>query len=125
MILVEFPLMSPITPLSDLGSGKTFAESLMWRPEKQTKFTIIDRTSGKVIGRYESEPFFAFHHTNAFETENKVVVDIVAYHDDAIVRSMYLNVLRGDTPGSIPQSELRRYYITLDGGSVDYRYILQ
>ena len=48
MILVEFPLV--INPLDILISGKPFAENLLWKPENGTKFTIVSRTNGKVVG---------------------------------------------------------------------------
>jgi beta,beta-carotene 9',10'-dioxygenase len=122
IILVEFPLV--INPLDILVSGKPFAENLLWKPEKGTKFTIVDRTNGRVVGSYQSEPFFAFHHVNSFETENNgIVVDIVAYPDSTIVRSLYLDVLRGDIPGSIPASQLRRYYISPSSGSVEFKVL--
>src|SRR5215207_6836814 len=122
IILVEFPLV--INPLDILVAGKPFAENLLWKPEKGTKFTIVDRTNGRVIGSYQSEPFFAFHHVNSFETENNgIVVDIVAYPDSTIVRSLYLDVLRGDIPGSISASQLRRYYISPSSGSVEFEVL--
>jgi beta,beta-carotene 9',10'-dioxygenase len=39
IILVEFPLV--INPLAILTSGKPFAENLLWKPEKGTKFTML------------------------------------------------------------------------------------
>lgn len=122
IILVEFPLV--INPLDILISGKPFAENLLWKPENGTKFTIVNRTNGKVVGSYQSEPFFAFHHVNSFETENNdIVVDIVAYPNSTIVRSLYLDILRGDRPGSIPPSQLRRYYISPFSGSVEFEVL--
>jgi beta,beta-carotene 9',10'-dioxygenase len=78
IILVEFPLV--INPLDILVSGKPFAENLSWKPEKGTKFTIVDRTNGRVVGSYQSESFFAFHHVNSFETENNGIV----LHNDTL-----------------------------------------
>ena len=78
----------------------------------------------RLLGSYQSEPFFAFHHVNSFETENNgIVVDIVAYPDSTIVRSLYLDVLRGRRPGSIPASQLRRYYISPFSGSVEFEVL--
>jgi beta,beta-carotene 9',10'-dioxygenase len=122
IILVEFPLV--INPLDILISGKPFAENLLWKPEKGTRFTIVDRTNGKVVGSYQSEPFFAFHHVNSFETENNdLVADIVTYQDSTIVRSLYLDVLMGNRPGSIPASQLRRYHISPFSSSVEFEVL--
>jgi beta,beta-carotene 9',10'-dioxygenase len=122
IILVEFPLV--INPFDILVPGKPFAENLLWKPGNGTGFTIINRTNGKVIGSYQCEPFFAFHHVNSFETENNdILVDIVGYSDSTIVRSLYLDVLMGDRPGSIPTSQLRRYYISPFSGSVEFEVL--
>ena len=69
LILTEFPLF--VNPVSMLLSGKPFIENFKWKPEKGTKFTLIERSTGKVVGSYHSDPFFAFHHINAFELGNK------------------------------------------------------
>ena len=66
-----------------------------------------------MIGQYEAHPFFSFHHVNAFERDGEVCVDLVAYSDATIIRTLYLDVLHGD-PGAMlrqPQSELRRYHL--------------
>jgi beta,beta-carotene 9',10'-dioxygenase len=61
---------------------------------------------------------------NSFETENyDLVVDIVAYQDSTIVRSLYLDVLTGDRPGSIPASQLRRYHISPFSSSVEFEVL--
>lgn len=121
VVLTEFPFV--INPLDLLVSAKPFVENFKWEPERGTKLTIVRRTDGKVVGSYQTEPFFAFHHVNAFEIENKIVLDIVAYPDDSVVRSLYLEVLRGNAPGSVPTSELRRYKITPSSGSIEYEAI--
>jgi carotenoid cleavage dioxygenase-like enzyme len=121
VVLAEFPFV--INPLDLLVSAKPFIENFKWEPERGTKLTIVRRTDGKVVGSYQTEPFFAFHHVNAFEIENKIVLDIVAYPDDSVVRSLYLDVLRGNAPGSVPTSELRRYKITPSSGSIEYEAI--
>jgi beta,beta-carotene 9',10'-dioxygenase len=121
IILVEFPLV--VNPLDLIASGKPFIENFRWMPERGTKFTVVRRTDGKVVGSYITEPFFAFHHVNAFESENQIVIDIVTYPNSSVVRTLYLEVLRGNVPGSIPSSELRRYKLTPSSGSIEYEAI--
>ena len=108
VILVEFPLV--INPIDLLVSGKPFIENFKWKPERGTKFTVVSRSDGKIVGSYHTDPFFAFHHVNAFEIENKLVLDIVTYQNDDIIRSLYLDVVRGNVKDkkTIPTSELRR-----------------
>ena len=119
IILVEFPLV--VNSLDLLLSGRSFIENFKWRPEQGTKFTLINRLDGKVVGTYSCEPFFAFHHINAFEVDNKVVIDMITYKDNNIINSLYLDVLRGNDPMDIPVSQYRRFTIALDNGSVEYK----
>jgi carotenoid cleavage dioxygenase-like enzyme len=72
-----------------------------------------------VRGPYESEPFFTFHHVNAFEADGSLVVDLCAYEDPSIIDALYLDRVRAD--GALPPARARRYTIDLDGGGVDER----
>jgi len=96
-------------------------ENFKWRPEQGTKITLINRLDGKVVGIYSCEPFFAFHHINAFEVDNNVVVDMITDEDNSIVNSLHLDILRGNEPRGIPVSQYRRFTISLDNGSVGYK----
>lgn len=118
VILVEFPLM--VKPLDLLLGGKPFIENFSWRSDKGTRFIIINRQNGDLVGTYTSDSFFAFHHVNSFEKEGEIVVDIVAYSDSSIINALYLDILRGERPGTIPVSHLRRYHIHLQGGAVEH-----
>ncbi len=104
-------------------SGRPFIENFRWRPEQGTKIILINRLDGKVVEIYSCEPFFAFHHINAFEVYNNVVIDMITYEDNSIVNSLYLDILRGNEPMDIPVSQYRRFTISLDNGSVGYKII--
>ena len=121
IILVEFPLT--VKPLDLLLSGKPFIENFSWKPNRGTRFIVINRKNGNLVGTYRSESFFAFHHVNAFEKEGEIFVDIVAYSDSSIINALYLDVLRGERADIIPLSQLRRYRISLQEGSVQYGVI--
>lgn len=121
IILVEFPLI--VNSLDLILSGRPFIENFRWRPEQGTKFTLINRIDGTVVGRYSCEPFFAYHHINAFEVDNKVVIDMITYKDNSVINSFYLDVLRGDEPMNIPICQYRRFTIGLDNGSVGYKIV--
>ncbi|HEY1273899.1 MAG TPA: carotenoid oxygenase family protein [Thermoleophilaceae bacterium] len=114
LILAEYPLR--VNPLRLAFSGKPFIENYRWQPEQGTTFLVIDRETGAVRGRYETDAFFCFHHVNAFERGSELVVDLVAFEDNTIIDALYLDD-RGPV-GPIPQSELRRYTIGLDSGAV-------
>ena len=122
VVLAEYPFV--INPLSLLLNGKPFIENFKWKPNNGTNFLLLDRKTGKLRGRYSTEAFFAFHHINAFEENDKVVIDIVAYPNIDIVQSLYLDVLRGDiNKNMVPAGEFRRYEISLSDSSVRYEII--
>ncbi|PWU78828.1 MAG: hypothetical protein DLM72_20585 [Candidatus Nitrosopolaris wilkensis] len=86
VILVEYPLVVQRNDL--LLRGKPFIENYLWKPERGTIFIIMDKRTGRLTGgTYHAAPFFAFHHVNAFERGDEVMLDIVAYKDPSIIRS--------------------------------------
>ncbi len=115
LILAEYPLR--VNPLRMALSGRPFIENYVWRPEQGTRFQVFDRETGALRGSYETEAFFAFHHVNAFERGgSELVLDVVAYDDPGVISSLYLDQ---DGPRDmLPPTELRRYTIDLNGGSV-------
>ncbi len=111
-VLAECPFA--VNPRDLAISGRPFIENFRWRGDRPTVFTVIDLESGELRARVEGEPFFCFHHVNAFEQEGELVVDLIAYEDAGIVESLYLEALRAGRP--VPRGELRRYSLPLDGG---------
>ena len=114
LILAEYPLR--VNPLKLALSGRPFIENYTWRADEPTRFQVFDRATGERRGTYETDAFFCFHHVNAFERGDELVVDLCAYEDASIIQSLYLDE-RGPR-GSIPRAELRRYTIDLAGGGV-------
>ncbi len=121
VVLAEYPLVVQLSDL--LLSGKPFIENYRWSPERGARFIVMDRQNGKVAGTYETDAFFAFHHVNSFEREGEIVLDLVAYSDSSIIESLYLKVLRGESPGTIQIGELRRYTIPLGDKQVTYEVL--
>lgn len=112
VVLAEFPLV--VNPLELLLGRRSFIESYRWLPERATRFLVVDRATGELRAEVHGEPFFAFHHVNAFEDEDSLVVDVCAYPDPAIIDALSLGRLRAGDP--VPRTELRRYRIPLTGG---------
>jgi beta,beta-carotene 9',10'-dioxygenase len=120
-VLTACPLVvnPPTIPLS----GRPFIENFKWEPQRGTDVIVWDRHSGELVSRSQAEPFFTFHHVNAFEDGDGLVVDLTAYEDDRIVRSFYLDRVREG--GGYPRAELRRYRVPLDGGDVSRETIAE
>jgi len=114
LVLAEFPLV--VNPLALALSGRPYIENYRWKPERGTRFTLIDRRNGEVSGGFETEACFAFHHVNAYDNGGEVVVDLCAYADAAIVEDLYLERLRTGTP--VAKATLTRFRLTLADRSV-------
>jgi len=108
-----------VTPLSLLLSGKPFIENFDWHSSKPSRFIVVRKS---VAGRagvqvIETKPFFAFHHVNAFELLNEIVVDLLAYDDATIVKALYLENLRNPNRAA-PSPVLRRYTLNPESRSI-------
>jgi beta,beta-carotene 9',10'-dioxygenase len=108
VVLTEFPLV--LDPLKLAAGKRTFIESYRWDPARGTRFLVIDRHGGEVRMRARSDAFFAFHHVNAWEEGDDVVVDLVAYDDASVIDNLYIDRLRSGSAGQTP-SQLRRYRV--------------
>jgi carotenoid cleavage dioxygenase-like enzyme len=117
VVLVEYPY---VYRTIDLGlSGRPFSENFKWKPERPTRFIVVDRREGRVARSYEADPFFCFHHVNAFEGPEEVTVDLIFFPDAGIVRDLYLDRLR-DESSPLSLGEVRRYHLPADGDEVTY-----
>jgi len=96
LVLVEFSLV--VNPLKFLFSGKPFIRNYEWEPDRGVRFHVIEKEGGRLVGTARSPAFFAFHHANAFEEGDDVVVDIVAYPDPTIIDQLLLDRLRSAEP---------------------------
>lgn len=113
LVLAEFPLV--VNPLSLLLWLRPYIENFRWKPGRGAPFYVFDRRTGRLAGRFEADPYFAFHHVNAFERGDELVVDLVAYEDAGIIQSYYLSRL-ADEHAELPWGRLRRYRLPLRAG---------
>jgi beta,beta-carotene 9',10'-dioxygenase len=116
LVLAEFPLV--VNPVTIPLSGRPYIENYRWKPELGTKITLVDRSTGEATGPFETDPFFCFHHANAYEENGSVVVDACTYADAQIVEDLYLDRLREGKPAA--RAELRRFRIELGSGEVTH-----
>lgn len=120
VILTEFPLV--VNPISLLLWIKPYIENFKWKPARGTSIYVVNRFTGELVGKYQSDPFFAFHHVNAFEKDGELIFDIVAYEDASILQAYYLENLK-DKELELPFGKLRRYHLPLKGKRAEYEVI--
>src|SRR5256714_1950320 len=114
-VLAEFPLV--VNPLRLALANKPYIENYSWKPELGTRFTLVDRRSGKAADGFRTDACFAFHHVNAYEQDGEVVVDLCAYPDAGLVEDLYLDRLRAGKP--VARGELVRFRLGLAGRTVE------
>jgi carotenoid cleavage dioxygenase-like enzyme len=104
-VLAEFPFV--VDPLALALSGRPYIENYRWKPERGTRFTLVDRVSGKATHGFRTDACFGFHHVNAYEDDGEVVVDLCAFPDAGVIEDLYLERLREGKPVSF--AELTRF----------------
>lgn len=109
VVLVEFPFV--VDPLDLMIGNKPFIDNYQWKPERKTKFLVVDRSSGNVLEQLQSAAFFAFHHVNAYDENGTIVMDIVTYPNADVIKEVSENVT-DTTPQPTPR--LERFTINLN-----------
>jgi carotenoid cleavage dioxygenase-like enzyme len=118
IIIAEFPLVvSPLKLL--LPSNDAFIKRFNWEPERGTRYRIIDRESGALVGEPVGDPFFCFHHINAYETDNELVLDMVTFSDAKAITELYFDDLSGPTGWEMEGGRLTRARIDLASHTVE------
>jgi beta,beta-carotene 9',10'-dioxygenase len=114
LVLAEFPYV--VNPLALALSGRPYIENYRWKPELGTRFTLVDRATGKATAGFQTNACFAFHHVNAYEVDDEVVVDLCVYPDASIIEDLYLDRLRAGKP--VTEATLTRFRLGLADRSV-------
>jgi beta,beta-carotene 9',10'-dioxygenase len=111
VVLIAFPLV--VNPISLLLWLRPYIENFRWKPGRGTRIHIFDRETGAHVRSATADPFFAFHHVNAYDDgDGSVVVDLVAYDDASVIESFYLQRL-SEPDVRIPPGTLRRLRVPL------------
>jgi beta,beta-carotene 9',10'-dioxygenase len=114
LVLVEFPLV--VNPLSFVFRFQPFIRNYRWRPERGVRFHIFEKDGGRRVKTAETDATFAFHHINAFERGEELIVDLVAFPNSSIIDKLYLSRLRAGEPVE-PVGRPTRYVIPLGPSS--------
>jgi beta,beta-carotene 9',10'-dioxygenase len=113
VVLAEYPFT--VVPVAIPLSGRPLIANYRWHPRRGTRFRIVDLSAPDKPVTCQAEPFFAFHHVNAYQRGGELIVDLCGYDDAGIIGVLYLDRLRA--PGlQLPAAQLRRYRLPLDGG---------
>jgi carotenoid cleavage dioxygenase-like enzyme len=109
-IIAAGPLV--VVPLQLLFWKRPYIENHKWLPKEGGRIWVIDKSNGKTVAQFETDPFFSFHHVNAWEEGDELVMDLNAYDDASIVEKYYLKEL--EKPGNqLPFGKLKRYRLNL------------
>jgi carotenoid cleavage dioxygenase-like enzyme len=119
VVLVEYPLV--VRPIDLLLRRKPYIENYRWEPGRGARFHVVAKDGGALVGTYESDAFFAFHHVNAFEEGDSVVLDIAAYDDAAIVGDFMLDRLLADGAPQSARPALRRFRLVPGTSAAEVR----
>ncbi|HEY5235300.1 MAG TPA: carotenoid oxygenase family protein [Rhabdochlamydiaceae bacterium] len=107
VVLVEFPFVVDPTHLQP---GKAFISNYQWKPERGTLFLVVVRKTGQVVSRIKTEPFFAFHHANAYDKEGTIYIDIITYPNADVMGIIAKTEEGGNNKNLLTQ--LQRFTIT-------------
>ncbi len=119
VVLVEFPYR--IDPFDTAFGSSTVAECYSWNSDKGTRFLVVERGSGEVVLEPRAEAFFAFHHVNNYEDDDRLVIDVAAYPDAEVIDELYLDRVRREPPLELSGAEIRRTHVDLASGDVEHK----
>jgi carotenoid cleavage dioxygenase-like enzyme len=97
--------------------GLPFNNALSYQENASSSFIVIDRRNGKTH-EIETAPFVCIHSVNAYEHENKIILDLVCHPPGNPYDTLYLANLRSGKP-TLPTGEIKRYSINLHSKSCD------
>jgi beta,beta-carotene 9',10'-dioxygenase len=111
IIFFEFPMFLKI--MSMVKAGGPLHKSMEWLPERGTKVTVMSITTGQILQTFRLDAMFAYHHINAYEEKDNIVVDLAAYNDSSHLSTFDLNILRTNPTDYFPCSQITRVSLFL------------
>ena len=119
-VLAEFPWT--VNPVRLALSGRPYAENYRWKPELGTRFILVNRITGEVHQPLKTDACFAFHHVNAYEDDDQLIVDATVYQDASVIEDLYLDRLRTRAPDH--PAQLRRFHVRPDEGTISHERLI-
>ena len=117
VVLVETPLRIDVwRALVPWGDG--LLDMLRYDDDRGTRLLVVDRETGGLVADPTVDPFFTFHHVNAYQSDGEVVMDLVAFADASIVDALTFETLSRDAFAAAPEGRLDRFRIDPDAAEV-------
>ncbi|XP_070535666.1 beta,beta-carotene 15,15'-dioxygenase-like isoform X2 [Ptychodera flava] len=115
IVFLEQPLFVNVLKIASAKfMGKSINSALEFDPQSPAIFHIISRHSGKPSQiKYVADGFFCFHHVNAYEENNHIIIDLSAHTDITIIQSTLLEKVQTNRK-PILDIGVRRYTIPID-----------
>lgn len=122
-VIVEQPLYLSLLRMNwaQFVSGAV-SDAMHWDENSQARFHVVERSTGKLLDTvYVSKGFFVFHHINAYEEDNNLVIDMCCYEDGQILKTLYIKALEEIASKPQPNTKLfssraKRYVLPLATG---------
>jgi beta,beta-carotene 9',10'-dioxygenase len=118
VVLSEFPLL--LNPLRmALERPRPLMHQFRWKPERGTRFHVLDRHSGELVRTHEVDGNFSFHHVNAFERGDELVLDIIILEDGpSPIKMLELDRARDPSKSLFAEAYLHRFRLPRNGGPI-------
>jgi all-trans-8'-apo-beta-carotenal 15,15'-oxygenase len=114
-IFFQNPLF--FNPLPFVFGFRGPAECIEFLKDQPTKVWVIPRDPSKAAHKFEVDSGFIFHHANAFEEGNEIVIDSIAYQDfpsvDHNLSYKHINFEK------VPPGQLWRYRLNLETKAIN------
>lgn len=105
-------------PLPFLAGFRTAGECIQFYPERSTRIIVVPRRADAPIPEpFDVQAGFVFHHANAFEQGNELIIDSICY---AKLPSVDPQADYRQTDfDALPPGQLWRFWLDLNSGSVE------
>jgi all-trans-8'-apo-beta-carotenal 15,15'-oxygenase len=91
-------------------------ECIKFQPNQPTQIIVIPRHTQTGIKILETQAGFVFHHANAFEVDNEIVIDSICYETLPEVEPK--SDFRQVNFEAISPGQLWRFHVNLDNGNL-------
>ncbi|XP_064482716.1 beta,beta-carotene 15,15'-dioxygenase-like [Ornithodoros turicata] len=92
--------------------SQTYSQCFEYDPDLLVCFHVVEKETGKQLEtKYVTESFFIFHHINAYEKDNHIVVDLCCHKDDSVFPTLSTDV--SERPTTPLLATPRRYVLPL------------